>query len=260
MLPHCCLGNCSKGALGVCCTGGNGWSACICKVHCAILLHNDKWTGLLQAPVDVNLQDCPLPANEARSPQCRVCADVTASVCDVVCPAADAGSGLVHSYLGSYQSSRSGPRSPSSSTNLTPALSAARSGPTPGAVGSLHFMGANTAYLSGLGLGLHILLRAHEHLQYCLQRSLLIHCKANRLTNACLCTQVREACSILDLDVLFYPCPKDGPNWRPKVSFQAWPLNSADEGHVSSADGLYRLDNTNLANDLPPTVLPCHPV
>ena len=29
--------------------------------------------------------------------------------------------------------------------------------------------------------------------------------------------QVREACSLLDLDVLFYPCPKDGPNFRPKV-------------------------------------------
>lgn len=33
----------------------------------------------------------------------------------------------------------------------------------------------------------------------------------------CLGVQVREACSLLDLDVLFYPCPKDGPNWRPKV-------------------------------------------
>ena len=33
--------------------------------------------------------------------------------------------------------------------------------------------------------------------------------------------QVREACSILDLDVLFYPCPKDGPNWRPKVGLWA---------------------------------------
>lgn len=29
--------------------------------------------------------------------------------------------------------------------------------------------------------------------------------------------QVREACSILDIDVLFYPCPKDGPTWRAKV-------------------------------------------
>ena len=29
--------------------------------------------------------------------------------------------------------------------------------------------------------------------------------------------QVREATSILDIDVLFYPCPKGGPTWRPKV-------------------------------------------
>ena len=31
--------------------------------------------------------------------------------------------------------------------------------------------------------------------------------------------QVREACSILDIDILFYPCPKGGPNFRPKVNF-----------------------------------------
>ncbi len=29
--------------------------------------------------------------------------------------------------------------------------------------------------------------------------------------------QVREAVSVLDLDVLVYPCPKDGPTWRPKA-------------------------------------------
>jgi len=29
--------------------------------------------------------------------------------------------------------------------------------------------------------------------------------------------QVREAVSILDLDVVFYPCPKDGKTWRPKA-------------------------------------------
>ncbi|OAY78454.1 hypothetical protein ACMD2_09002, partial [Ananas comosus] len=28
---------------------------------------------------------------------------------------------------------------------------------------------------------------------------------------------VREIVSILDLDVLFYPCPRNGPNFRPKV-------------------------------------------
>ena len=33
------------------------------------------------------------------------------------------------------------------------------------------------------------------------------------IANTCILTQVREACSLLDLDVLFYPCPKDGPNW-----------------------------------------------
>lgn len=29
--------------------------------------------------------------------------------------------------------------------------------------------------------------------------------------------QVREIISILDIDVLFYPCPKNGPNFRPKA-------------------------------------------
>lgn len=32
--------------------------------------------------------------------------------------------------------------------------------------------------------------------------------------------QVREACSILDIDVEFFPCPKNGPTWRPQVSTQ----------------------------------------
>ncbi|XP_051150210.1 uncharacterized protein LOC127264747 [Andrographis paniculata] len=32
------------------------------------------------------------------------------------------------------------------------------------------------------------------------------------------CRKVREIVSILDLDVLFYPCPRNGPNFRPKVS------------------------------------------
>lgn len=31
------------------------------------------------------------------------------------------------------------------------------------------------------------------------------------------CVQVREAVSILDLDVLVYPCPKGGPTWRQKA-------------------------------------------
>lgn len=31
------------------------------------------------------------------------------------------------------------------------------------------------------------------------------------------CRKVREIVSVLDLDVLFYPCPKKGPNFRPKV-------------------------------------------
>jgi hypothetical protein len=30
--------------------------------------------------------------------------------------------------------------------------------------------------------------------------------------------QVREIVAVLDLDVLFYPCPKNGPNFRPKVT------------------------------------------
>ncbi|KAG0590577.1 hypothetical protein M758_1G100400 [Ceratodon purpureus] len=32
------------------------------------------------------------------------------------------------------------------------------------------------------------------------------------------CRKVREIVSILDIDVLFYPCPKDGPNFRPKAN------------------------------------------
>jgi hypothetical protein len=28
---------------------------------------------------------------------------------------------------------------------------------------------------------------------------------------------VREAISVLDLDVRVYPCPKGGPTWRPKA-------------------------------------------
>lgn len=31
------------------------------------------------------------------------------------------------------------------------------------------------------------------------------------------CRKVREIVSILDIDVLFYPCPRNGPNFRPKV-------------------------------------------
>eukprot|EP00252_Welwitschia_mirabilis_P024991 TRINITY_DN764_c0_g1_i1.p1 TRINITY_DN764_c0_g1~~TRINITY_DN764_c0_g1_i1.p1 ORF type:complete len:321 (-),score=56.13 TRINITY_DN764_c0_g1_i1:89-1051(-) len=31
------------------------------------------------------------------------------------------------------------------------------------------------------------------------------------------CRKVREMVSILDIDVLFYPCPRNGPNFRPKV-------------------------------------------
>lgn len=31
------------------------------------------------------------------------------------------------------------------------------------------------------------------------------------------CRKVREIVSVLDLDVLYYPCPRDGPNFRPKA-------------------------------------------
>ncbi|KAL9318960.1 hypothetical protein ACSQ67_015477 [Phaseolus vulgaris] len=31
------------------------------------------------------------------------------------------------------------------------------------------------------------------------------------------CRKVREIVAILDLDVVFYPCPRNGPNFRPKV-------------------------------------------
>nr|CAN80582.1 hypothetical protein VITISV_022680 [Vitis vinifera] len=36
-------------------------------------------------------------------------------------------------------------------------------------------------------------------------------------TNISECVQVREIVAVLDLDVLFYPCPRNGPNFRPKV-------------------------------------------
>ncbi|KAI3471931.1 hypothetical protein Pfo_028619 [Paulownia fortunei] len=32
------------------------------------------------------------------------------------------------------------------------------------------------------------------------------------------CRKVREIVSVLDLDVLYYPCPRNSPNFRPKVS------------------------------------------
>ncbi|XP_028771303.1 uncharacterized protein LOC114728561 [Neltuma alba] len=32
------------------------------------------------------------------------------------------------------------------------------------------------------------------------------------------CRKVREFVAILDIDVLFYPCPRNGPNFRPKVA------------------------------------------
>ncbi|GAV66893.1 GST_N_3 domain-containing protein [Cephalotus follicularis] len=32
------------------------------------------------------------------------------------------------------------------------------------------------------------------------------------------CRKVREIVAVLDLDVLFYPCPKNGPNFRPKAA------------------------------------------
>lgn len=31
------------------------------------------------------------------------------------------------------------------------------------------------------------------------------------------CRKVREIVAVLDLDILFYPCPQNGPNFRPKV-------------------------------------------
>jgi glutathione S-transferase len=34
------------------------------------------------------------------------------------------------------------------------------------------------------------------------------------------CRKVREALSILDLEVIVYPCPKGGPTWRPRVRAQ----------------------------------------
>jgi glutathione S-transferase len=30
-------------------------------------------------------------------------------------------------------------------------------------------------------------------------------------------SQVREGLSMLDIDAIYYPCPKAGPTWRPKA-------------------------------------------
>ena len=32
------------------------------------------------------------------------------------------------------------------------------------------------------------------------------------------CKRVREALITLDLDAVFYPCPRDGPNFRPQAN------------------------------------------
>ncbi|KAJ7515261.1 hypothetical protein O6H91_22G008100 [Diphasiastrum complanatum] len=41
---------------------------------------------------------------------------------------------------------------------------------------------------------------------------------SSSLLNRCpFCRKVREIVSVLDLDVLYYPCPKGGPNFRPKA-------------------------------------------
>ena len=40
--------------------------------------------------------------------------------------------------------------------------------------------------------------------------------RGQSIGSAC-AAQVREACSILDIDIEFFPCPKDGPTWRAQV-------------------------------------------
>lgn len=41
--------------------------------------------------------------------------------------------------------------------------------------------------------------------------------EASPTADTCLFPQVREAINILDLDVIMYPCPRNGPDYRPKV-------------------------------------------
>ena len=43
-----------------------------------------------------------------------------------------------------------------------------------------------------------------------------LHCYDDMQGKLC-AMKVREAVSILDLDVMFYPCPAGGPTWREKV-------------------------------------------
>lgn len=54
-------------------------------------------------------------------------------------------------------------------------------------------------------------------------------------------SQVREIVAVLDLDVIFYPCPRNGPNFRPKVvqmggkqQFPYMVLYSSSQGYFSS--------------------------
>lgn len=46
----------------------------------------------------------------------------------------------------------------------------------------------------------------------------MLQIKMTHLVAGCpFCRKVREAVTLLDLDVLFWPCPKDGPTYRPKA-------------------------------------------
>ncbi|KAK3024775.1 hypothetical protein RJ639_044936 [Escallonia herrerae] len=46
-----------------------------------------------------------------------------------------------------------------------------------------------------------------------------MYCHETRGNFSCpFCRKVREIVAVLDLDVLFYPCPKNGPNFRPKAA------------------------------------------
>jgi glutathione S-transferase len=36
------------------------------------------------------------------------------------------------------------------------------------------------------------------------------------------CRKVREACCVLDLDVQYFPCPQDGPTYRPEAKAKGW--------------------------------------
>ncbi|KAL9678064.1 hypothetical protein QQ045_015903 [Rhodiola kirilowii] len=55
--------------------------------------------------------------------------------------------------------------------------------------------------------------------------------------------KVREIVAILDLDVLFYPCPKNGPNFRPKVERMGGKQQFPDMVYPNTGAAMYESDD-----------------